>query len=60
MVFNTMIISNPIENSVIHFIAPLVFNTDKKYVAQVLLDGSKYKDYGLVESISSYIGKQQD
>ncbi len=57
MVLNTMIISKPIETSVINFIAPLVFNTDKGLVAQVLLDGNKYKEYGLTENISDYIRK---
>jgi len=55
LVYNIMIVSKPIENSVINFIAPLVFNKEKGYVAQVLLDGSKHKEYGLVEEISKYL-----
>lgn len=55
LVYNIMIVSNPIETSVINFIAPLVFNIDEKLVAQVLLDQNKYKDYGLTEEISKYI-----
>lgn len=56
LVLNIMIVSTPIETSVVNFIAPLVFNTDKQYVAQVLLDSNKYKDYGIMENISDYIG----
>ena len=55
LVYNIMIVSSPIETSVINFIAPLVFNKDEKLVAQVLLDQNKYKDYGLTEEISKYI-----
>jgi len=56
LVLNIMIVSTPIETSVVNFIAPLVFNTDKKCVAQVLLDSNKYKEYGIMENISDYLG----
>jgi len=56
-VYNIMIVSTPIETSVVNFIAPLVFNQDKKYVAQILLDGSRYKEYGLTEKISNFLEK---
>ena len=55
LVLNIMIVSTPIETSVVNFIAPLVFNTDKKYVSQVLLDSNKYKEYGIMENISDYL-----
>lgn len=55
LVLNIMIVSTPIETSVVNFIAPLLFNTDKKYVAQVLLDSNKYKKYGIMENISDYL-----
>ncbi len=58
LVFNIMIVSTPIETSVVNFIAPLVFNAEEKSVAQVLLDGSKYKEYGLTEKISNYLEKK--
>ena len=57
LVYNIMIVSKPIENSVINFIAPLVFNKDKGYVSQVLLDANKHKEYGLAEEISKYLIK---
>ena len=57
LVLNIMIVSTPIETSVVNFIAPLVFNTDKGYVAQVLLDTNKYKEYGIMENISEYLGE---
>ncbi len=58
LVFNIIVVAKPIENSVINFIAPLVFNVDNKTVAQVLLDSNKYKDFGIMESISSFMEKK--
>lgn len=58
-VLNIMIIATPIETSTINFIAPLIFNTDNNTMAQVLLDGSKYPDFGLMESISHYLNKEE-
>ena len=55
LVYNIMVVSKPIENSVINFIAPLIFNQDKGYVSQVLLDENRYKEYGLAEEISKYL-----
>ncbi|MFK5881818.1 MAG: flagellar assembly protein FliW [Sulfurospirillum sp.] len=59
LVYNIMIISTPIEISVINFIAPLVFNVEKSYVAQIILDSSKYKEYGIAEKISDYMEKEE-
>ncbi len=57
LVLNIMIVSTPVETSVVNFIAPLVFNIDNKSVAQVLLDSNKYKEYGIMENISDYLDK---
>ena len=57
LVFNIMIIATPIETSTINFIAPLIFNTDNQTMAQVLLDSSKHPDFGLMESISTFLNK---
>ena len=56
-VLNIMIVANPIETSTINFIAPIVFNTDKKLAGQILLDENRYKEYGIMESISNYLNK---
>ncbi len=58
LVLNLMIIATPIETSAINFIAPLIFNTDKNTMAQVLLDSGKYPDFGLMESISTFLNKE--
>ncbi len=57
LVLNIMIVSTPIETSVVNFIAPFVFNMDKKYVAQVLLDNNTHQEYGIMEDISEYLGE---
>lgn len=59
LILNIMIIATPIESSTVNFIAPLIFNTDNGTVAQVLLDAEKYPDFGLMESISNYLNKEE-
>lgn len=55
LILNIMIIHKPLENSTINFIAPLIFNFDNKTMGQIILDSSKFIDYGLAERISNYI-----
>lgn len=59
LILNIMIIATPIESSTVNFIAPLIFNTDNGTVAQVMLDAGKYTDFGLMESISNYLNKEE-
>ena len=59
LILNIMIIATPIESSTINFIAPLIFNTDNGTVAQVLLDAALYPDFGLMESISNFLNKEE-
>lgn len=49
-----MVLQNPIEQSTINFLAPVIFNVKNKTMGQVVLDSSKYPQYGLIESIDSY------
>lgn len=55
LVFNIIVIQTPIENSVINFIAPLVFNTENMTMAQIIIDGNA--DYGIAEPIAKYLKK---
>ncbi len=55
LIYNIMIIQNPIENSTINFLAPLIFNKSKKIMGQIVLDNNIYKDYGIIEYISNYL-----
>jgi len=53
LIFNIVLIQTPIEDSIVNFIAPLVFNTDTKKVAQIIISDSK--EYGVAEKISSFL-----
>jgi flagellar assembly factor FliW len=55
LVMNIMIVQEPIEDSTINFIAPIVFNFDNNTMGQVVLDSTKYPQYGITEPISNYI-----
>ena len=50
-----VVLQNPIEESVINFLAPVVINEEKKLLAQVALDEQKYPDFGLAEKIGRYL-----
>lgn len=58
LVGNIMVLQNPIEQSTINFLAPVIFNIKNKTMAQVVLDSTKYPQYGLTESIDSYYKDQ--
>jgi len=58
MVFNIMIIASPIENSSVNFIAPLIFNADTMTMAQVLLDSDRHPEYGISQSIGSFLQEE--
>ena len=55
LIFNIMVVSTPIEQSTINFIAPLVFNVDNQTMAQVLLDSTLYPDFELIGNVSKYL-----
>ena len=55
LTLNIVLTQTPIEDSIVNFIGPLVFNTDNKKVAQIILpDSSKY---GVAEKISNFLKK---
>lgn len=53
LIFNIVLIQSPIEDSIVNFIGPLVFNEDTKKVAQVIISDSR--EYGVAEKISSFL-----
>ncbi|MDD2790801.1 MAG: flagellar assembly protein FliW [Sulfurimonas sp.] len=55
LVMNIVLIQTPIEDSVINFIGPLVFNTDSKKAAQIILQESS--KYSVAEKISNFLKK---
>jgi len=58
LIFNIIMIQKPIENSTINFVAPLIFNTDNQYMAQMIINDRP--DYGLTEPISSFFSKEEN
>lgn len=60
LVLNIMIVHDPIESSTINFLAPVLFNFDNQSMGQVVLDSSRYPDYGLTEMISNFIVQNEE
>jgi len=54
-VYNIVIISSEIEKSKINFLAPIIINKKENLLAQIALDETQYKEFGLAESISDYL-----
>jgi len=55
LILNIVLIQTPIEDSVVNFIGPIVFNTDNNKAAQIILqDNAKY---GVAEKISNFLNK---
>ncbi len=55
LILNIVLVQTPIEDSVVNFIGPLVFNTDTKKAAQIILQESTR--YGVAEKISTFLKK---
>lgn len=55
IVLNIVLVQTPVEDSVVNFISPIVFNTDNKKAAQIILPEST--KYGVAEKISSFLNK---
>ena len=55
LVLNIVLLQSPIEESIVNFVGPLVFNTDTKKAAQIILPEST--KYGVAEKISTFLNK---
>jgi flagellar assembly factor FliW len=55
IVQNIVLIQTPIEDSVVNFIGPMIFNTNNNKAAQVIL--SETTKYGVAEKISTFLKK---
>ena len=53
LILNIVLIQTPIEESVVNFIGPLIFNTDTNRVTQIIIADSI--EYGVAEKISSFL-----
>jgi len=55
LILNIVLIQTPIENSIVNFIGPIIFNTDSNKVAQIIIQEST--NYSVAEKISSFLPK---
>ncbi len=53
-VFNIVVIQEPLENSTVNFLAPIIINSDNNTVAQAVLQHKNHPDFGMAESIKSF------
>ena len=51
---NIVCIKEPIEESTVNFLAPVLFNFENLTMAQVVLENFKYENFGLSEPISKF------
>ena len=55
LILNIVLIQTPVEESIINFIGPMIFNTDTNRVAQIIIQDSS--NYGVAEKISNFLTK---
>ncbi len=53
LIYTIVIIHNPIEDSTINFLAPIIFNTDNQTMAQIIIDNRN--DFAIAEPIKHYL-----
>ncbi|MDD2828906.1 MAG: flagellar assembly protein FliW [Sulfuricurvum sp.] len=54
LVYNIVIIQDPLDESCINFLAPLIFNQENGTMAQAVLDAVTHPDLGLAEPIKNF------
>jgi flagellar assembly factor FliW len=54
LVYNIVVIQDPLDESCINFLAPLIFNQDNATMAQAVLDAKDHPDFGLAEPIKKF------
>ena len=54
-VLNIVVIQNPLEDSTVNFLAPILVNHDNKKVGQAVLDRKNNPDFGMTETIKSFM-----
>ena len=53
-VYNIVVIQEPLENSLINFLAPIIVNNDNNKIAQAVLSKEKHPEFGMAETIKSF------
>lgn len=53
-VYNFVVIQEPLEDSAINFLSPIIVNEDNGLLAQFVLNSKKHPDFGMAERIKSF------
>ena len=56
-IYKIIVVALPLEKSTVNFVAPIVCNMDNMTLSQVVLDVTKYPQYGQAEMIENFIQK---
>ncbi len=56
-IYNMLVVSSPIEESHVNFMAPIVCNSSNATLCQVILDPVNYPQFSQAEKISNYLNK---
>lgn len=54
-VYNIVVLQNPIEKSLINFLAPIVFNFDNMTMGQIVLDQTDYPNFGFAQEFAQFL-----
>jgi flagellar assembly factor FliW len=54
LVYNVVVIQDPLDESCVNFLAPLIFNQDNATMAQALLDIKDHFGFGFAEPIKNF------
>lgn len=54
-VYNVVVIQKPIENSKVNFLAPIIFNEDNHFAAQIALSIRDYPDFKVADELKNYM-----
>ncbi len=53
-VYNIVVLQEPLENSAVNFLAPIIVNHDNNLIGQAVLNAKNHPDFGMAESIKSF------
>jgi flagellar assembly factor FliW len=54
LVYNVVVIQDPLDESCVNFLAPLIFNQDNATMAQVVLDAKDHPGFALAQPIKNF------
>lgn len=54
-VFCVVVLQNPLEESRVNFLAPVIFNDDNHTAAQIALSAKDYPSFNVADKIASYV-----